>query len=127
MRLDRLTSKFQLPFPMPSLLRWVVTTNSSNPSIGERLVNQDGSSIRPLLTPDRAGYQYPALPPRRGWIACRVSGVEETYSSPTASAACSTSATNWPSSARDQFISSELFVLAALDEGDAGRAAACQG
>ena len=46
----------------------------------------------------------------------RVSGVEGTFSSPTASAGCSTSATKLAQQRKDQFISSELFVLAALDE-----------
>ncbi len=102
MRLDRLTSKFQIAISDAQSLALGRDHQFIEPvHLMTALVNQDGGSIRPLLTltgmdinslRSRLGEELDRLP--------RVSGVEGMCSSPTASAGCSTSATNWPSSAR---------------------------
>ncbi len=90
MRLDRLTSKFQIAISDAQSLALGRDHQFIEPvHLMTALVNQDGGSIRPLLT--LTGMDINSLRSRsaRSWIACRASAAwKGTCSSPTASAGC---------------------------------------
>ena len=117
MRLDRLTSKFQIAISDAQSLALGRDHQFIEPvHLMTALVNQDGGSIRPLLT--LTGMDINALRSRLGEELDRlprVSGVEGTCSSPTAYRLLNV-CDKLAQQRKDQFISSELFVLAALDE-----------
>ena len=115
---------------MPSLSHWVVTTQFIEPvHLMTALLNQDGGSIRPLLT--LTGMDINALRSRLGEeLDClpKVSGVEGDVQLSNGLGRLLNVCDKLAQQRKDQFISSELFVLAALDEkGNLGELLRAQG
>ncbi|WP_323884770.1 ATP-dependent chaperone ClpB [Aeromonas caviae] len=118
MRLDRLTSKFQIAISDAQSLALGRDHQFIEPvHLMSALLNQDGGSIRPLLTltgldintlRSRLGEELDRLP--------RVSGVEGDVQLSNGLGRLLNVCDKLAQQRKDQFISSELFVLAALDE-----------
>ncbi|QTL95923.1 ATP-dependent chaperone ClpB [Aeromonas jandaei] len=118
MRLDRLTSKFQIAISDAQSLALGRDHQFIEPvHLMTALVNQDGGSIRPLLT--LTGMDINALRSRLGEELDRlprVSGVEGDVQLSNGLGRLLNVCDKLAQQRKDQFISSELFVLAALDE-----------
>ena len=118
MRLDRLTSKFQIAISDAQSLALGRDHQFIEPvHLMTALLNQDGGSIRPLLTLN--GMDINALRSRLGEELDRlpkVSGVEGDVQLSNGLGRLLNICDKLAQQRKDQFISSELFVLAALDE-----------
>ena len=115
MRLDRLTSKFQVAISDAQSLALGRDHQFIEPvHLMTALVNQDGGSIRPLLT--LTGIDINALRSRLGEELDRlpkVSGVEGDVQLSSGLGRLLNVCDKLAQQRKDQFISSELFVLAA--------------
>ncbi|PJG59579.1 ATP-dependent chaperone ClpB [Aeromonas cavernicola] len=118
MRLDRLTSKFQIAISDAQSLALGRDHQFIEPiHLMSALVNQDGGSIRPLLT--LTGLDINTLRSRLGEELDRlpkVSGVEGDVQLSNSLGRLLNVCDKLAQQRKDQFISSELFVLAALDD-----------
>ena len=130
MRLDRLTSKFQVAISDAQSLALGRDHQFIEPvHLMTALLNQDGGSIRPLLT--LTGMDINTLRSRLGEELDRlpkVSGVEGDVQLSNGLGRLLNICDKLAQQRKDQFISSELFVLAALDEkGNLGELLRAQG
>ena len=130
MRLDRLTSKFQVAISDAQSLALGRDHQFIEPvHLMTALLNQDGGSIRPLLT--LTGMDINTLRSRLGEELDRlpkVSGVEGDVQLSNGLGRLLNVCDKLAQQRKDQFISSELFVLAALDEkGNLGELLRAQG
>ncbi|UBO73814.1 ATP-dependent chaperone ClpB [Aeromonas rivuli] len=130
MRLDRLTSKFQVAISDAQSLALGRDHQFIEPvHLMTALVNQDGGSSRPLLT--LCGIDINALRSRLGEELDRlpkVSGVEGDVQLSNGLGRLLNVCDKLAQQRKDQFISSELFLLAALDEkGNLGELLRSQG
>ena len=129
MRLDRLTSKFQVAISDAQSLALGRDNQFMEPvHLMLALLNQDGGSIKPLLT--LAGADVPLLRQKLTQELERlpkVQGVEGDVQLSPQLGRLLNMCDKLAQQRQDQFISSEMFVLAALDDrgavGDALRAA----